>query len=134
MMSDSDNKKTAEHVFASLPSSIQIVHASCEIEEGEGRHVMDPCKKAWVTISFSEKGFGFGEILLVQTKKGLFIDSERMGREGVMHFLQAMVDSAIFDTETDPEKHALFNEERGRWCGGRCAVCFQDGDPIAEET
>ena len=82
-----------------------------------------PPNRVAVGLQFSEKGFGFGELLFVQTPEGLCLDAETMRPEHVKRYLGALVDSAILDSDLDPERHAKYNEIRGRGCGPRCPVC-----------
>jgi hypothetical protein len=111
----------------SVPSHVQIRWANVE---GDGK--LDPdtgeegVKCAVVVLSFSASGFGFGELTFVQDEHGqLYLDTECIGRKKVMEFLQMWVDSAITDSETDPGKHARYNEVHGRSCGSHCKICFE---------
>ncbi len=122
-------------VLQGLPTKIEIRHASCEMQselpEAEGEVVLgcdlEVPKKAVVVLSFSEPGFGFGEVSLIQTPAGLFIDTECMSLERVKKYFMSLLDSAITDNEQDPLKHALYNQETGTRCGGGCSMCFPDG-------
>jgi hypothetical protein len=76
-----------------------------------------------VVLEFSEKGFGFGEITIVQTSAGVFVDTEYMNLDRVKRYLAMLLDKAITDTDEDPERHALFNREMNRTCGSSCMIC-----------
>ena len=65
-------------------------------------------------FSFSDSSFGFGQLILKQTPKGVFLDTECMSRERAKKYLAHLIDSAITDTEEDPEKRQLFDEAMGR--------------------
>lgn len=54
-------------------------------------------------FSFSKEGFGFGQIAVEYNHKlkRSYIDSECMGRERVREFFNHLIDSSIFDTDTD---------------------------------
>jgi len=66
---------------------------------------------ASIVLQFSEPGFGFGEITLRQTARGVFIDSEQMSRERIKRYFNQLIDGAVFDWEEDPAKRALYEEE-----------------------
>lgn len=104
-------------LLGQFDDSVKISYASTR---ADGTHV--------IVIDFSEKGFGFGEIAFYQTSDGLFLDTECMSKERVMHFLKKLVDSAILDTDNDPDRHLRYNEVRGRRCGVGCNVCNPEGD------
>lgn len=125
-----DDKLNA--ALGSLPSKVEIQYASCkkqpELPEGMGGIVlgcdMDVPLEAVVVLSFSEPGFGFGEITLIQTPAGVFLDTECMNLDRVKKYFMALLDSAITDREEDPTKHALYNQETGTRCGEGCSMCF----------
>jgi hypothetical protein len=123
--------KTLKEIMAGIPTKVTLSYGSHKAgAPQEGLHPLEiPPEEVVVVFQFSETGFGFGEITIVQTQKGVFVDTECMGREKVQQYLSAFLASAILDTDVDPEKHALYNEERGSRCGGGCRVCFPDGDP-----
>lgn len=83
-----------------------------------------PAERVVAMFQFSEKGFGFGEITIIQTAEGCFLDTEHMSRETVKRFLGMLIDGAISDTDTEPEKHLLYNRVAGRSCGAHCGVCY----------
>ncbi len=82
--------------------------------------------KAVAVFQFSEKGFGFGQITFIQTAEGCFLDTEHMSRETVKRFLGMLIDGAVTDTDTEPEKHVLYNRVAGRRCGSQCNICYPD--------
>jgi len=75
-----------------------------------------------VVMSVGKTGWGFGELKIVTRADGqVFINAETSSKETVMEFLKTMVDGAIMDTDTDPEKHRAFNEATGVIsCGCGC--------------
>lgn len=82
-----------------------------------------PVKEVVVVLSFSEKGFGFGEVTLVQNEHGVFLDTECMSVATAKRFFAALLDKAIPDTDRDPARHKLYNQAMGRTCGPRCSAC-----------
>jgi hypothetical protein len=74
-------------------------------------------------LNFCEQGFGFGEIVIVQTPEGVFVDGEQMNLKRVRRYVSMLLDGAIADTDKDAEKHALYNRVMRRSCGPGCAVC-----------
>lgn len=80
-----------------------------------------------IGIAFSEQGFGFGEITLVQTPQGLFLNSECMRLETVKRFIDKLLEGAIADYDKDPERHKKYNEVMGRQCGEGCKICHEEG-------
>ena len=80
-----------------------------------------------VVLTFVEKGFGFGEVSLRQTGEGVFLDTEQMSLERVKSYFNALLDSAILDTDMTPDRHRLFNQVMGRQCGDSCPVCNDAG-------
>lgn len=128
-----DHRKSAEDAFRfvldGLPTFIRIDYAMCEQDEEDLERSRPPLR-ASVGFVFSQKGFGFGEIYILQTQDGVFIDSELMGREGVKHFLGALIDAAILDTDTDPDKHEAYRKATKSSCGPGCLARF----PHKEET
>lgn len=94
----------------------------------EGQHEWDvPPEEVVVGLQFSEKGFGFGEVAIKQTARGVFVYTEHMNLARVKKYLNILLRSAITDTDQDPEKHALYNQVMGRRCGEQCLVCCPDG-------
>jgi hypothetical protein len=112
-------------LMAQFPTSVRLAYGHAD----GGPTAEDPGKEAERAVAmfqFSEKGFGFGEITIVQTPEGCFLDTEHMSRETVKRFLGMLIDGAIADTDTEPEKHLLYNRVAGRTCGARCAICYPD--------
>ncbi|MHB8107911.1 MAG: hypothetical protein ACYDH4_10885 [Candidatus Cryosericum sp.] len=116
-----------------FPTEVWLTYAKCEPGEplkDDGRKVVlgieqPPPKRVVIALEFSVQGFGFGEVTLIQTPKGVFLDTERMSLERVKKYFAMLLDGAITDWEEDPEKHKLYDEETGRGC----AVC----PPIGSE-
>lgn len=115
-------------ILKGLPTHVALRFADCKAGvPKEGEHEWDtPPESVVVGLQFSESGFGFGEVVIMQTAQGVFVDTECMGVDRVKKYLAALVDSAITDHDQDPEKHALYNEVMGRGCGPRCRVCFPE--------
>jgi hypothetical protein len=107
---------------------VSLRYADCKAGvPKEGEHEWDtPPEKVVFVLQFSESGFGFGEVTIMQTAQGVFVNTECMSLDRVKKYLAALVDSAITDNEQDPEKHALYSEVMGRGCGPRCRVCFPE--------
>ncbi len=82
-----------------------------------------PAERIVVTISFCEAKVGFGEMTLIKTPEGTFLDTEYMGRENAKKYFLALLDKAILDTNKDKEKHLLYNKAMGRHCGEHCILC-----------
>jgi len=125
-----------------IPTSLSFRYAYCEPgdppEIEEGQTVVLGCdeplpKRVAVVIEVSEPGWGFGEVTIVQTPEGLVVDAETCGAERVKRWLSALVDKAIFDTDRDPERHALYNKIRRAYCGPRCEVCFPNDVPSSND-
>lgn len=69
-------------------------------------------EKITVAISFCKPNYGFGEITFIQKDDTIYVDSEFMGRDLVLKFLQTLLDSAIFDTDEDPIKRQKYEQAR----------------------
>jgi hypothetical protein len=108
-------------MFATLPTS--CTPAFAHEEPGKPGSETDPLtgapypSKISMGFVFTETSFGFGEIVIVQTEEGTFIDGETMSREHIKRLLGVLVDSAILDSENDPERHKLYDKVMGRKCG-----------------
>lgn len=76
-----------------------------------------------VVLRFSEKGFGFGEIRITQTRDGLFINTEHMGLESARRYFGLLFDRAITELDQDPEKHARYKRATRTSCGPACPAC-----------
>lgn len=111
--------------FDSLSTHVCLGYAHSEYPEGVEPLGETP-DKVVVVLGFSEKGFGFGEVSFVQTKEGLFLDTEDMGPEKVKKYLSLLVDQAILDTDEDPEKHLLYNKVRNSVCSEHCKICHPE--------
>lgn len=96
-----------------MPTEVSIGHAESA----------DATDTRVVVLNFSEKGFGFGEVTIVQTPEGVFLDTERMGVARCIRYFEMLLSSAVTDGDMDPEKHALYNREMGRTCADGCAAC-----------
>jgi hypothetical protein len=75
--------------------------------------------KMVAVFEFSKTGFGFGEIAIVITPDGrAFIDGETMRKKTLLGLFEMMIDGAILDSDTDPERHLEYNRAMGvRSCG-----------------
>jgi hypothetical protein len=100
-----------KRLMDSLPMYVAVSYAQTDAE------------RKTVAIDFSETGFGFGVVTMVQDGTGLYVDSEYMGREKVLELVSRMLERAVFDLEKDPEKHLRYNEVMNRGCGPKCTVC-----------
>lgn len=103
--------KDLKEIMDGMPTSARIGHVS----QTDDLTV--------VVLEFSEKGFGFGEVTIVQTKHGVFLDTERMGRKKCLEFFELLFKSAVTDADMDPARHALYNREMGRSCADGCEAC-----------
>lgn len=113
-------------VLKGLPTRVRLTYAACKqgLHEGGTDPGGPEVEEVVLVLEFSESGFGFGEITIVQTQDGVFVDTECMSLERVKKYLGALVDSAVTDNDQDPVKHARYNEVMRRGCGPRCRVCF----------
>lgn len=108
-----------DELFSQFPTRVRLAFGRTD-----GWSEDAPAERTVAVLEFSEQGFGFGEITIVQTKKGCFVDTEHMSKDRVKRYLCALIDGAILDTDTDAERHLLYNEEAGRRCGEGCAICY----------
>lgn len=115
-----DKTRQLEAVFSSLPEDVKLIWAHTK---GVDPELMKTADEIVVGIHFSDPGYGFGEITIMQTKEGVFIDTELMSIERVKGYVCALIDRAISDNEMHPAKHALYNRVMGRSCGHACKVC-----------
>ena len=99
-----------ERVLETIADDVELTHA-----RSGGKIV--------VVFGFSEPGFGFGEVTLVQTPEGLFMDGEHMSSERIKRYLCKLVDKAVRELDKDPARHALYNKNMGRSCSDSCEVC-----------
>lgn len=111
-----------------LPTQVTLWYASRKNGKAKkGQHAFEvPPEEVVVVFNFSESGFGFGEIAIKQTKDGVFIDTECMGKDAVKRYLGMLVDSAITDHDKDPVKHGRYSKAMGRSCGPACSACFPE--------
>jgi len=130
-----DNDKKLEQVLADLPTKVTLTYASYKPgvpaePEGSVHLAIDdpPPEEVALVLQFCEPGFGFGEVTLVQTAEGVFIDTERTNLKRVKKWFCALIDSAIPDWEQDPERHALYNRVMRSECGSACRVCYPEGE------
>lgn len=112
------------------PQRVRLSFASCvpaDPVEHEGTMVLSvdepPPKEVVVILEVNEPGWGFGEFTLIQNEDGVFLDTEMTNMEKVKAAFCALLDSAIKDTDTDPERHRLYNKARVAYCGPACDVC-----------
>jgi hypothetical protein len=111
-------------VMDGLPTNVTLTFASMKRREGVAEDDYEtPPEQVTVVLSFSEKGFGFGEVAIKQTAEGVFLDTECMNVERVKRYVMALLDKAITDNDNDPERHALYGRVMGRSCGPACKVC-----------
>ena len=111
-------------VMDGLPTNVALTFASMKRREDVPDDDFEtPPEQVTVVLSFSEKGFGFGEVAIKQTAEGVFLDTECMSVERVKRYLMALLDKAIVDTDDNPERHALYGKVMGRSCGPGCKVC-----------
>lgn len=114
--------KDLDEIMDSFPTEVALSYASSTFPEG-AEPFESPPSDVVVCLQFSEKGFGFGEVSLKQTAEGVFLDTEHMSLKRVKRYFEMLLDSAITDTEKDPEKHALYNKATGTVCGEHCILC-----------
>jgi len=130
---DDDKGRKLQAIFNQMPSRVSLVYGYTEgppsIEDEYEKGVR--AKKVVAVFAFSMKGYGFGELTFVTDEDGqTCIDTECSGRKKVKEMLGWLVDHAIIDHETDPEKHKRYNEVRGARCGENCKICYPpEGEP-----
>lgn len=117
-----DKEKALQGVLDGMSDDVRLTHARCECAETKTH----PSKEVTVVLSFSERGFGFGEVAMVQTPDGLFMDGEYMSNERIKRYFCSLIDNAVRETDQDPGRHALYNRVMGRRCGTACQVCHPD--------
>ncbi len=123
-MNEQADKLTA--ILNTVPTAVRLTYASMD-PQPKTEEDMDAPADIVVTLSFSEKGFGFGEVSLMADKDGrTIIDTEHMGKAKALKYLSRLIEEAIDDVDQDPERHALYNEIRGRKCGDGCRACFPE--------
>jgi len=125
-------KKTMSEVMDGMPTSVSLSWGRADMPPDAGPH--DPPLRVIAAVQFSEKGFGFGEVTLVQTSEGLFLDTEHMSLDRVKRYFNMLLDSAVLDTDMDPDRHALYNKVAGRRCNDRRRACAaRPQDPPLED-
>ena len=117
----SDVERDLEKVLATLPNAVNLSYGRTDGGSDEDPSVTPD--RVVASFNFSEPGFGFGEVTIVQTAEGVFLDAERMSLGRVKRYLSALVDSAISDSDEDPDRHALYNRVMGRRCSDACQAC-----------
>ena len=131
-MTDRKCTPSAQDVFAGMPSMTRLSFAHCDpgepVEPEPGTAVqfaIDEPDAARVVVVFqhSAPGWGFGDFTIIQTPKGVFIDTERTNIERVKAAICAYLDTAITDHDEDPERHKAFMEALNGHCGPACRVC-----------
>jgi hypothetical protein len=123
-MSKVDSTSTLQNVMDGLPTNVALSYAHTKKRDGVASDDFESTpKEVVVVLTFSEKGFGFGEVAIMQTDDGVFVNSECMSRDRVRRYLLALLDNAVFDTDTDPDHHALYNRVMGRTCSDGCLIC-----------
>lgn len=116
-----------KELFAAMPNTTTLTYAASSPTDPDDFNAV--AEKVTLVISFSEKGVGFGEFSLVQTKEGVFVDTEYMGLDRMKRAFAALLENAITEYDETPAKHLLYNRARGRRCGGHCRVCYPDMTP-----
>ena len=111
-------------ILKDLPNHAVITYASCKPGVATEEDPDPLPEEVCVVIAFSEASFGWGEVTIIQNKDGIFLDTERLNRERIKKYLGFLLDPAITDWETDPERHELWKKAMGAECGAGCEVCF----------
>lgn len=105
--------------LGSVPDYVRIQYAGTRVDGDREWKI--------VVLDFAEKGFGFGEIGIYVNDLGqVAVDTESMGKAAAVKFFRKLIESAIDDTDMDPERHALYNEIRGQRCGHGCIACYPE--------
>jgi hypothetical protein len=122
---DARNRKL-QALFDQMPTHVSLVYGYTE----DPPSIEDECekgarpKRVTAVFAFSVKGMGFGELTFVTDQDGqTYLDTEHTSLATVKEMLGWLVDHAIIDHETDPEKHRKYNEVRGATCGEHCRIC-----------
>ncbi len=110
-----------EAVMASLHNRCRLSYAKAVSKDPreEDEHGFENYREVVAVFTFAEEKFGFGEVtIVVDPATGQhYIDGETMSRERIKKYLGWLVDSAIMDSEEDPERHRAFDAFMGRRCG-----------------
>ena len=107
-------------IMGGLPTRVELMGA---YEKSNSSDPEDAPEEVIVVFNFSEKGFGFGEFCIKQTPDGVFVDTEAMGIAKIKKYIGLLLDTAIADTESDPDKHARYCKAMSRMCGPACPQC-----------
>lgn len=135
-LGDDINKEIVHDLQRDLQGAMDVLPTTVSLTYGNatgGKKPYDQHDEVIAVLSFSETGFGFGEVAIKQTRAGVFIDTECMDMERIKRYFGMLLDSAITDTEEDPRLHALYNSEMGRRCGPGCDVCRKNGVVFGED-
>lgn len=116
---ETQKRKSLEDLMGGLETRVELIYGKNEGDGGRFGHYPE----VTMILHFAEKGFGFGEVAIKKHPKGVFVDTEHMSLKRVKKYLSMLVDGAITDTDSEPEKHRLYNEVMGRGCGLGCPVC-----------
>jgi len=122
---DGSTAKRVRELLRQVPSYAYFCWARQEANDDAGLAPIPMPRKLSIGLAFGEPGFGFGEFTFVQDLEGqVYIDTECTSRKTLQRMLSRLLESAIFDTDQDPERHRKYNANRGRRCARSCAVCF----------
>lgn len=117
-----DEKSYLEEFIEKVDNCCRISYANSEFDQPPEVYGEIPDKAVFV-LHVSRKGWGFGEFAFAQDEDGqLYIDTE-CSPSILKQVINDWIDSAILDTDEDPEKHRKYNQVRGRHCGEGCKVC-----------
>ena len=111
-------------MMAEMPNQARLGYGSIKRVEGQ-----EEPERVCSVIQWSMKGVGFGELTIVQTPKGVFMETECMGPAFVKEVFLMLANVAILDTDKDPEKHKLYNEAMQRECSEDCRICYPRPKP-----
>lgn len=114
-----DTKDPIKEMFKEMPNRVSLGYGSIKRKEGQ-----EEPDEVCAVLQWSAKGVGWGELTIVQTPKGIFMDTECMGPIFVKEVLLMLTEGAVLDTTRDPEKHKLYNEIMQRDCGENCRICY----------
>jgi hypothetical protein len=113
-----------QDILDSFPTKVYLAGAHCNYGEAPDGDEIDVPDKVVVCLNFSEVGYGFGGITILQNKNGIFINTECTNMERVKKYFMTLLDQAITDLDRDPERHARYCEAMDSSCGPACRVCF----------
>lgn len=118
-----NNKDELGTILAGVSDKTEIILVREEGVDPNDHYRENTPERITICVSFSEPGFGFGDISFVQQDGKVCIDTERMGREGVVHFLTKLLKDAIYDTDDNEANHLEYNRIMKRSCGNHCQIC-----------